>query len=128
MMQTRIKLLAVLVIGIFINAPLETHASIPLDQWFDSYGNISWDEEKVHLENFAKYLIEQPDYVGYIVVYVGKREKWKSLERRVERAKNYLIRILCVDKERVIIVQAPRRDITKFVLQPVPKEFRPPVF
>ena len=36
------------------------------DGYFDSYGLISWDDERAHLLNFEKHLINNPDMIGYI--------------------------------------------------------------
>ena len=43
------------------------------DQPFDSYGDISWEDEMAHLDNFAIALQHDPDSIGYIIVYVGRR-------------------------------------------------------
>ena len=40
------------------------------DQWFDSYGDLSWEDEKVHLDNFAIALQHDPESIGYIIVYL----------------------------------------------------------
>src|SRR6266508_3752593 len=39
---------------------------------FDSYGAISWELEKAHLDNFAIALQHDPDSIGYIIVYAGR--------------------------------------------------------
>lgn len=44
-----------------------------VDEWFDSYGDISWEDEKAHLDNFAIALQRDPNTIGYIIVYAGRR-------------------------------------------------------
>src|ERR1043165_3773873 len=43
------------------------------DQPFDSYGDLSWEDEKAHLDNFAIALQNDPGATGYIIVYAGRR-------------------------------------------------------
>jgi len=38
--------------------------------WIDRYRNISWEDEKARLDNFSIHLLEDPNFVGYIIVNV----------------------------------------------------------
>ena len=54
---------------------------------FDSYGDISWEDEKAHLDNFAIALQHDPDSIGYIIVYAGRRACVGESKDRTLRAK-----------------------------------------
>jgi hypothetical protein len=38
------------------------HPSFVVDQWFDSYGDLSWEDEKARLDNFAIALRQDPHF------------------------------------------------------------------
>jgi hypothetical protein len=107
---------------------LDAMASKSVDEWFDSYGKLPWEEERLHLDNFAIYLKRNPEMVGYLAYYVGDDSSEAEMEARIGRAKEYLICEFKIDKKRIIVVKAEKREKTKVVLQPVSKEKRPPDF
>lgn len=113
------------VIGYLFVGPVEPASA---DEWFDIYGEISWKNEKLHLDNFAIYLNRNPDMQGYIAFYAGKKARLLDVKKRVARAKEYLIHNLKVDRRRISVVYAGRRKETRFALQPVEKSLPPPVF
>lgn len=99
------------------------------DQWFDSYGKISWAEERARLDSFAKFLKEKPDMIGYMAFYVGESDSEAEIEKHVIQAQNHVVcGRLKIEKERIVIVNAGKRAETKFVLQPVLKTLPPPDF
>ena len=61
------------------------------DEWFDSYGNISWEDEKAHLDNFAIALQQDQDLIGYIIVYAGRCACVGEAKDRALRAKKYVV-------------------------------------
>ena len=40
--------------------------------WLDRYGSISWNDEKIRLDNFAIQLSNQPEAIGYVYVQVAQ--------------------------------------------------------
>ncbi len=41
--------------------------SVSAESPFDQYrSNIKWNEEQAHLDNFAIFLVRNPEYIGYI--------------------------------------------------------------
>jgi hypothetical protein len=105
-----------------------TFKSVKVDQWFDYYGDITWQEEKAHLINFALYLRQNPDEVGYIAFHIGKKDKSKEVKSRIKKAKKYLISELKIKENRIITVDAGRAEETIIILQPVSKNMSPPDF
>jgi hypothetical protein len=95
------------------------------DNYFDSYRNLTWREERAHLENFAIALRRHPEMVGYIGYYVGEKSSTKSVNDRIERAKKYLISEFKIEASRIIIVNLGKQEETLTILQPSEKNKSP---
>jgi hypothetical protein len=68
---------------------------------FDSYkSNISWINERVHLDNFAIELRKSPEMVGYIAFYTNEKTSLKKIKARINRARRYLINYRKVEEKR----------------------------
>lgn len=102
--------------------------TLAVDQWFDSYGHLPWDEEKLHLDNFAIHLKQNPNMKGYIVFYIGKDIDAKEASTRIARVKDYLLCTRDVDPMRIVIVDKGSREKTRTILQPVLADKQPPDF
>lgn len=98
------------------------------DGWFDDYGSIPWEQERLHLDNFAIYLAKNADMNGYLIFYVGSKEKGAKVEKRISRARKYLVRERKVSQNRIFIINAGKRDEGKTILQPIKKGIPPPNF
>jgi hypothetical protein len=70
---------------------------------FDEYGNISFNDEKARLDNYAIQLQNEPGSQGYIVAYGSCAGE---AQRRAERAKDYLVNTRGIDPGRITIVAA----------------------
>jgi hypothetical protein len=70
--------------------------------WLDKYGNISWEDEKARLDNFAIQLMNDPNQIGYYYVIVGKKSCKGEGQARAVRAKNYLTKVRHADSGRII--------------------------
>ena len=90
------------------------------DQWFDSYGNISWDDEKAHLDNFAIALQQDPNLIGYIIVYAGRRACVGEARDRALRAKMYLVETRGISQTQIKWLDGGYREGLTVILQPVP--------
>src|SRR5467141_3175208 len=80
------------------------------DQVFDSYGDIPWEEEKVHLDNFAIELQHGSDLVGFIIVYSGRRTCVGEAKDRALRAKNYVVKTRGIQESRIKWIDGGYRD------------------
>lgn len=98
------------------------------DQWFDSYGVIPWNEEKLHLDNFAHHLRQNADQIGYLIYFVGKGNDVARVAQRCRRAQKFLSRQRHIRAARIVIKYAGRSDETRFILQPISKSLQPPTF
>lgn len=73
----------------------------PSCRMFDSYGNITFNDEKARLDNLAALLQQEPSTQAIIVAYGSCRGEGMA---RANRAKGYLVNTLGLDSARVIIV------------------------
>jgi len=91
------------------------------DQWFDSYGNISWEDEKAHLDNFAIALQQDPNLIGYIIVYAGRRACVGEAKDRALRAKKYVVETRGIQESRIKWIDGGYREELIVILQPAPR-------
>ena len=70
--------------------------------WIDRYGNISWEDEKARLDNFAIQLMNEPNQIGYIIVNVGLVSCKGEAQKRAARAKRYMVHVRGVPENRII--------------------------
>lgn len=95
---------------------------------FDSYGAISWEEEKVHLDNFAIELKHGSDLVGFIIAYAGRRACPGEAKARASRAKKYVVETRGIQESRVKWIDGGYREKLTVVLQPASPGLPAPVF
>jgi hypothetical protein len=65
---------------------------------FDEYGDLSFDEEKVRLENFIDRLQQDKDTLGLIVFHAQVNGRGDEAEARAERARNYIVNLRGIDR------------------------------
>jgi hypothetical protein len=90
----------------------------------DEYGNLSPSDERARLDNFAVELKNDPESVGYIVSYAGRRAV--ANEARAERARSYLIGKHEVGAGRVVIIDGGHREERTIELWVLPHEAAAP--
>lgn len=90
------------------------------DQWFDSYGNLSWNDEKARLDNFAIALQHDPNLIGYIIVYAGRRACVGEAKDRALRAKKYLVNTRGIQESRLKWIDGGYRKELTVIIQPIP--------
>ena len=94
---------------------------------FDDYGDIKWEDEKVRLDNFAIQLLNWPDGRGSIMIYAGNPTYRGEAQFRLQRAKNYLVKVRRIDSARLILTDAGFREHVETILHVVTKDLSPPV-
>jgi hypothetical protein len=87
---------------------------------FDFYGKISWEDEKARLDNFAAALQENPDVVGYIIVYASLRSCVGEARAHARRAKDYLVKTRHIRQNQLRAIAGGYEQEFKVILQPVP--------
>ena len=73
---------------------------------FDKYGDVSWEDEKSRLDEFAVQLKQQPSARGAIIMYAGNPTYEGEVAFRLRRAKNYLVRTHGIASQRVVTTDA----------------------
>ena len=94
------------------------------DSGFDDYGDLCWEDEKAHLDNFAIALQQNPRFVGHIVVYAGQRSCEGEAMYRANRAKKWVVS-RGVKPDRIIVRDGGYRTDVTTLLQPWPQD-KPP--
>lgn len=113
------KTASVVLIGVCMAISLMTSAKAQFDP-FDSYGAISWDLEKLHLDNFAIQLQHDSNSIGYIIVYAGRQACVGEAKDRALRAKKYLVETRSIQANRIKWIDGGYREELTTILQPVP--------
>ena len=86
---------------------------------FDEYGDISFEDEKARLDNFAIQLMNIPESAGLIMMAAGQVTFENEATERLDRAKSYLVNEREIDPTRIITVDcgfAPELTITLRIL------------
>lgn len=82
----------------------------PIDQIFDEYGDLSWENEKARLDNFAIALQQNPEVTGYIYVYAGRRACRGEAQAHAIRAKKYVVEVRGVKANRILLRDGGYRE------------------
>lgn len=77
---------------------------------FDQYGNISFNDEKARLDNFAIQMAASPVMGGVIIAYGGRRGRINEAKARAGRAKNYLVKVHGIEPWRIVVVDGGHRE------------------
>jgi hypothetical protein len=93
---------------------------------FDEYGDISFDDEKARLDNFAIELQNGPTSEGYLTCYGGRRGYEGEALRRCERAKRYMVNVRGIEAARIVLVDGGFREELNVKLVVVPAGAQPP--
>jgi hypothetical protein len=93
---------------------------------FDTFGDIRFEDEKARLDNFAIQIMNQKDAHGFIIVYAGRKATVNQAQRRANRAKNYMVNVRGIDKERLYAVDGGYREDLEIKLIVAPAGAEPP--
>lgn len=93
---------------------------------FDQYGDIRFEDEKARLDNFAIQLLNYEAARGYIIAYAGKQTYKGEAAKRLQRAKNYLVRVREIDPARIITVDGGYQQEYSVALIIAPPGATPP--
>jgi hypothetical protein len=100
---------------------------------FDEYGDIRFNDEKARLDNYAIQLQNQPGSQGYIIGYgtcsgdgLCSHTSCIVAQKRIERAKEYLVNTRGIDAARIVTVDGGCRSDAAVELWVVPTGATPP--
>lgn len=89
--------------------------------------DVSFEDEKVDLDNFARALKRAPGWEGYIVAYAGRHASAGEAQQRAKRAKTYVVRVRRVNSRRIFTIDGGYRDNSQLELFLIPPQGPKPV-
>ena len=92
-----------------------------VDRNFDDYGLIRWGDEQAHLDNFAIQLMNEPEAIGYILVYDGEDVCEGEAKARAIRAQKFVVEYRQVPWDRVMWRYEGYLGNFQIALQPAPR-------
>jgi len=64
------------------------------EPWISHYpGSISWEIELAHLDNFCIQVMNDPNLIGYILIYSGEDSCREEAQARAMRIKKYMMKV-----------------------------------
>jgi len=93
---------------------------------FDEFGDIKFEDEKARLDNFAIQLSTNKDERGSIIVFAGRSTYENEAIERLEKAKNYLVKVRKIDPNQIVTVDGGYREDFTVYLYIVPPGAGPP--
>lgn len=93
---------------------------------FDEFPDISRNDEKARLDNFAIELQNDPKATGYVVVYPGKPGKRGEVQEHASRIVEYLVNSRGLDEHRIVTLVGPARSELFVELWVTPQGATPP--
>jgi hypothetical protein len=116
--------------GYGMPCPASCTVSIPVvekPRKFDEYYDISRNDEKARLDNFAIELQNAPGSQGYIIVYPSQKAKANEAQERATHISDYLVNSRGIDAGRFTVTMGKAREGWLFELWIVPQGAQPPV-
>jgi len=92
---------------------------------FDEFPDISRNDEKARLDNYAIELTD-PTLQGYVIVYPGQRGRPGDTQRHITRIVDYLVNSRGINSQRIVTLVGPARDELMVELWTCPQGARPP--
>ena len=114
----------------YLRCPTETENAYPISGWlphkFAEYSNISWARERKQLVGFARLLRRSPSAQGHIIAYGGRRASRGEAQKLANRAKDYLVKRLSINSQRLVTVDGGHKEASWVELYLVPLGVAPP--
>src|SRR5947209_9352743 len=114
-------------------SPVEEGAKLAsVEQYpLDTYGDIPFEDAKARLDSFVIELqmlrAEDPKWMGYIVVYAGRRAHAGEAQFRADCAKNYLVKVRGMDADSLVAADGGFREELRVELYLSPNDVYPPL-
>ena len=116
--------------GYTLECSADCGVTIPLPKLnsrkFDEFPDISRNDEKARLDNFAIELQNDPTATAYVIVYPGKSSKRGEVQHHASRIVEYLVNSRGLDQRRIVTLVGPPRDQLFVDLWITPQGATPP--
>jgi hypothetical protein len=100
--------------------------TVIIEDRFDEYGDIKFENEMARLDNYAVALQNWPQGVGYIIAYGGRVGRRGAALKRAERAKRYLTTVRYIPAAQVVIIDGGYHEDLTLVLKLRGRDAPPP--
>jgi hypothetical protein len=101
---------------------------VSADQWFDSYGSLTRNDELAHFANLAVYMRDHPEVIGYIAFCRGPRDRNSDLMRRKTHGVDFIVARFKIPRSQLKIINYGHCHETMTILQPMDKSKPVPKF
>jgi hypothetical protein len=90
--------------GCKASASIATKVKPPIVDFFpfDRYGDISFEDEKARLDNFAIQISNESGSIGQILMFAGRETFPNETRERLARAKSYLVNVRGLNPKRIL--------------------------
>jgi len=116
--------------GYNLECSADCAVTIPLpklvNKKFDEFPDISRNDEKARLDNFAIELQNDLTSTAYVIVYPGRSGKRGEVQYHANRIVDYLVNSRNLDKGRIVTLVGPARDQVFVELWITPQGATPP--
>lgn len=99
---------------------------LPASRKFDEFPDITRNDEKARLDNFAIELQNDPSATGYAIIYPGRSSKRTEVREHFGHIVDYLVNSRQMDQSRIKTIEGPMRDHVIVELWVVPAGATPP--
>lgn len=93
---------AILILGFCFIALAQTGENPQASSNFDSYEKLAWKDESARLDGLAILLLNDKDYIGYIILQLDRNTSRNAAQKRLKKIFNYLTKRRKVDKKQIV--------------------------
>ena len=93
---------------------------------YDEYSDLKFNQERLHLDQFAIALHNEPNSKGHIIVYEAPDSRKPRAAERGERARKYLVKERGLLEAQIVVINGGRRDTRAVELFITPAGALPP--
>ncbi len=86
-----------------VSAQTEESQNVPIIDP-DKFSKMSWEDEKLRLDDFAKRLRDNNDKVGFITLQFDKNTTQNQKRKRMNRISSYLVKTKRIEKNRFNLI------------------------
>jgi len=116
--------------GYTIDCSANCSTSVPLPsakcRKFDEFPEISRNDEKARLDNYAVEIQNDPTSTAYVVIYPGRSGKSANAQRHTAQIVDYLVNSRGIDAHRIVTLVGGARDSMQIELWSCPQGATPP--
>lgn len=116
--------------GYTIECSSSCSASVPIPsakpRKFDEFPEISRNDEKARLDNYAVELQNDPTATGYVIIYPGRAGKSANAQKHSAQIVDYLVNSRGIDSHRIVTLVGGSREATMIQLWTCPQGTTPP--